>query len=226
MKFGILLASAMTAALSTAAVAATTPGISLSLDKKTVIAAPHGSQKFAPYIARKPKAATIYSNLATAYPDGLYFSGEGATLCGPTCAIGESISVGGGFTPTANATATSVDAAVGYIEGTDSITLAIYSDDNGVPGTVLWSGVASTLPTFGDCCGLATANIKGGLALTANTPYWLVATTDKKESTTFAAWNLATTNQVTGAPEAFNDNDTGWESYSSTLPPAFAIYSK
>jgi hypothetical protein len=226
MKLGTLLASAMAVAVSTAAVAASTPGVSVSLDKRTVIATPHGTTKITPNFIHTPASKTIYSNLATKYPNGIYFSGEGDTLCGPSCALGESIEVAGGFTPAASATATEVDAAVGYIEGTDSITLAIYSDNSGAPGTALWSGEAKTLPTFGDCCGLASAKIKGGLALTAGTPYWVVATTNKKEATTFAAWNLATTNQITAAPAAYNDNDTGWTSYTTILPPAFAVYSK
>jgi hypothetical protein len=226
MKLGTLLASAMAVAVSTAAVAASTPGVSLSLDKRTVTATSHGTTQVTPNFIRKPGSATIYSNLATKYPNGIYFSGEGDTLCGPDCALNESIEVGGAFTPTANATAKEVDAAVGYIEGTDSITLAIYSDNSGVPGTALWSGSTKTLPTFGDCCGLAVAKIKGGLALTAGTQYWVVATTDKKQTTTFAAWNLATTNQITAAPAAYNDNGTGWTGYTTILPPAFAVYSK
>jgi len=219
-----LVAFAVTAAASASAVAA--EGISVSQDKHMVIAPAHGTTDMKPNKIHKAKAATIFSNLATAYPNGIYFSGEGATLCGPDCGIGESIAVAGGFTPTATATATEIDAAVGYIEGTDEITFSIYSDDSGAPGTALWSGNAKSLPTFGACCGLTTAKIKDGLSLTAGKPYWVVVSTNAKETTTFAAWNVATTNQITAAPAAYNINSAGWTSSTTVLPPAFAVYSK
>jgi hypothetical protein len=218
-----LFALGFAAVASTATYAAAPKDISLSQDKKLVLVAPHAGAKFTPAYQHPGKPA-IYSNLATKYPKGLYFGGEGYTLCGPDCGIGESIAVGGGFTPSANATATEVDVAVGYIEGTDSITLAIYSDSNGVPGKALWSGVTKNLPTFGECCGVAKGKIKGGLALTGGTPYWVVVYTDKKETSTFAAWNIATTDQIDAAPEAYNDNGTGWNGTTTTLPPAFAVY--
>jgi hypothetical protein len=216
---------AVIAIASTASMAAWANDFSVSLDKKTVISVQHGSTKAVPNFIHHPKSATIYSNLASAYPDGLYFSGEGDTLCGPSCAIGEQIWVGTQFTPTSTATATEVDAATGYIEGTDEVVLNIYSDASGVPGTALWSGNAKSLPTFGDCCGLATAKIKGGLSLTGGTPYWVVATTNSKDANFFGAWNLATTNQVTGVLAAGNEG-SGWDAYTTTLPPAFAVYSK
>ena len=127
------------------------------------------------------------------------------------------------FTPTASATAAEVDVAVGYISGANEVTLNIYSDGSGVPGTALWSGVAKALPTFGTCCGLAVAKIKGGLALTKGTPYWVVVTTDKKEATTFAAWSLATVDQIDTANVA-QKSGSGWQAFSTTEPYAFAIY--
>jgi hypothetical protein len=217
-----LLAAVFTAVTCASAFA----GVTVSADKRTVFAPPGNTSRPVIHMHLPKKSKTIYSNLASAYPNGLYFSGEGDTLCGPTCALGESISVAGGFTPTAAASASSVSAAVGYIEGPNEFTIAIYSDTNGVPGTVLASGVAAPLPTFGDCCGLATVKFKKPVALTAGTPYWVVATADSNESATFAAWNLATVDQVDAAPVSYNDNGAGWTSYTSTLPPAFAVYAK
>lgn len=220
-----MMMAASIAAFSLSAASAAPAGVSVSQDKHIVIAAPHGGSAYV-HVPHRAKSATIYSNLASAYPDGTYFSGEGDTVCGINCGLGESIAVAGGFTPAKAATASEVAVAVGYIQGTDEITLAIFSDTSGAPGTVLWSGVAKSLPTFGECCGVATAKIKGGLALTAGTPYWVVVETDAKESTTFAAWNLATTEQVTAAPAAYNNNNAGWTSYTTILPPAFAVYGK
>jgi len=61
--------------------------------------------------------------------------------------------------------------------------------------------------------------------LTAGTPYWVVVTTDNAETTTFGAWNLTTTEQITAVPAASNTG-SGWGSYMTTLAPAFAVYSK
>jgi len=217
-----LLAAVFTAATCASAFA----GVTVSSDKRFVFAPPGNSSRPTVHMHLPKKSNTIYSNLATAYPNGLYFSGEGDTLCGPSCALGESIEIAGAFTPSANATVTSISAAIGYIEGTDAFDIALYSDNGGVPGTVLAQGTASSLPTFGECCGLATVKFKKGVALTAGTQYWVAAVTNSKETTTFAAWNLATTDQVDAAPAAQNVNGAGWSAFSTTLPPAFGVFGK
>ena len=219
----LLTGLAIAALASTSLMAAETKNLMISQDHRMVFAAPHASAHITPNFVQKPKAAIIFSNLATAYPKGLYFAGEGATVCGIDCGLGEQVWSATGFTPAASATATEVDVAVGYIGGTDEVTLNIYSDNAGVPGTALWSGVAKTLPTFGECCGLAVAKIKGGLALTKGTPYWVAVTTDKKEDTTFAAWSIGTIDQIDTTPVAQNSGQ-GWSSYASTQPGAFAVY--
>ena len=221
---GKLLAGLAIAALaSTSSMAADTKNVTISQDHRMVFAAPHAPGSGTPNLFRKPKGAAIYSNIATAYAKGLYFAGEGGTICGINCGLGEQIWDATGFTPTASAKAVEIDVAVGYISGADEVTVNIYSDSSGVPGSALWSGVAKKLPTFGDCCGLAVAKITGGLALKKGTPYWVVVTTDKKEATTFAAWSIATVDQVDTAPVAQNSG-SGWQAFPSTEPYAFAIY--
>jgi hypothetical protein len=220
-----LLAAGCAAVISTSAFAGA-KDVTLSLNKHLVLTTPRAGGTFMPGFVHPPASTIIASNLATKYPKGIYFAGEGSTLCGPSCAIGESISVAAGFTPSATVTAKRVEVAVGYIEGTANFTIAIYSDVGGVPGKELWSGVAKKLETFGDCCAIDKVAISGGLKLTGGTQYWLVAEADKKEADTFAAWNLSTTDQVDSVPEAFDDNGTGWQATSTTLPPAYAIYSE
>jgi hypothetical protein len=220
------LAAGFAAAVSTSAFAGAPKGLVLSLDHQMVYAKPHAGGTALPGFAHPPASSVIYSNLASKYPKGVYLASSGYTLCGPSCEIGESISVAAAFTPAADVTAARVEAAVGFAAGTDSFTFAIYSDSNGVPGKSLWSGVAKTLYNFGDCCALDKVGIRGGLKLVGGKQYWFVAEADKKQADTFAAWNSSTTDQIDEAPTAFDDNGGGWQASTSTTPPAFAIYSK
>jgi len=217
-----VLAAVLTAASGVSAFAASAD-VTVSADKRVVYAGAHTARQAGVKYHLPPAAGVIYSNLAAKYPDGLYFSGEGDTLSGPTSALGQQYWIAGAFTPTKSAKAMSVTAAIGYIEGTDGITISIYPDAGGVPGnTPLASAVATNLPTFGNCCGLATATFSSGVKLTAGTQYWVAATTDSSQSTTFAAWNLATVDQIDTANVAANDGG-GWSAFSTTLPPSFSV---
>ncbi len=226
MTMKAILAAGFAAAIGTSAFAAAPKNLTLSADHSMVYTKVHARGTVLPGFVHPPASSIIYSNLATKYPKGVYLASSGYTLCGPTCEIGESISVAGAFTPAATVTALRVEAAVGLAAGTDTFTFAIYSDDNGVPGKELWSGVAKKLYDFGSCCAVDKVGISGGLKLTGGTQYWFVAQADKKETDTFAAWNTSTTDQIDDVPVAFNDNNGGWQSDSTTTPPAFAVYSE
>ncbi len=55
-----------------------------------------------PAFVHKPKGAALFSNLAIAYPKGLYFAGEGATVCGVDCGLGGQVRSAAGFMPAAS----------------------------------------------------------------------------------------------------------------------------
>ena len=220
-KLVLPVALAAIGALSSAALAR--DDTSFSKDGRLAFAAPHGSTAFMPNYARKQASATIFSNLATAYPKGLYFSGEGFTL-------GPKVFVAGGFTPKANAVAVSVQVAVGnFGDGRDAFTVSIYSDKAGVPDRALASVVATATTVFGNCCGLINAKFKTGVSLNGSTPYWVAVTLNKQQITANddGAWNFSTTDQVDQAPFSHNLNDgAGWVSFTNTLPPAFGVFTK
>ncbi len=200
--------------------------ISLSRDGRQAFVTSHESTHFTPNFVRKSKSATIFSNLATDYPKGLYWSFQGATVGG---AAPYTQFVAGGFTPTDNATATEVQVAVGnFGDGKSTYTLSIDADDSGVPGKALASTTITSMTAFGTCCGLITAKFKNGVALTGGTPYWVAITLDSKQlkAGDDGAWNLATTDQVDAAPFAYNQNNAGWKSAPTTQPPAFGVFSK
>ena len=220
-KLVLPVALAAIGALSSAALAR--DDTSFSKDGRLAFAAPHGSTAFMPNYARKQASATIFSNLATAYPKGLYFSGEGSTLLSTQF-------VAGGFTPKANAVAVSVQVAVGnFGDGRDAFTVSIYSDKAGVPGRALASVVVTATTAFGNCCGLIDAKFKTGVSLKGSTPYWVAVTLNKQQITANddGAWNFSTTDQVDAVPFSYNLNGgAGWIKSSTTLPPAFGVFSK
>ena len=63
-------------------------------------------------------------------------------------------------------------------------------------GTLLPGGQGSTtqIPDSGDCCGLTQVKLQGaGVALTAGTQYWLVASTDDVNAADFEGrWRFST----------------------------------
>jgi hypothetical protein len=137
-----------------------------------------GTSSSAVVPAQEPPASLqkIFSDLGS--PTDAYASG-GYTLSGPTSADGITQFIGLPFTPTADAHVYLVGAAVQYAgSGANQVNLSLYSDANGIPGTLLARPVTVTnLPTFGTCCTLAEAAFTAGVAVTAGTQYWVVANT-------------------------------------------------
>ena len=84
------------------------------------------------------------------------------------------------FTPTANHTVTKIEVGVGYVEGTNGLTLALYNDASGVPGTQIKAFAVSGLPNFGSCCMVVSATDYAGIAVTAGTQYSVVMKTAPK----------------------------------------------
>jgi hypothetical protein len=201
---------------------AAAPDVTYSADRSKVMVNGAGTTKPAPAPAATAASLTIYSNLATLYKKGTYFSGTGNTLCGTACLSGYAYAATA-FTPKANATAGKVVAAIGGIVGTE-FSIGIYSDANGIPGAALWTGSVKNVPTFGTCCDLARAEIAGGLALKGGTQYWFVAIDRKTADSTFqGAWALAEVDQIDSVPYA-GDLGAGWRASTTTQPPAFGVY--
>jgi hypothetical protein len=219
-----LLAFVVAAVASRAAWAAPA-GVSLSADHKITII-DHGTSKSTPPLMHAPKMTQIAGNLGTYYPKGLYFCCYGFTITGPNSPLGIGQNwVAVAFTPAADATATEVDAGVGYVEGTNGVVLSLTSDAGGVPGTVLWSGNATGLGGFGSCCILATGKIKGGVALTAGTQYWITVTTNKKEANEFGAWAFNSTDETDIQTTASNTG-SGWTAGEAVPGVSFGVYGK
>jgi hypothetical protein len=150
--------------------------------------------------APAPPAGTppIFSNLGpTATND--YNDGNGIYVLGKTSSTGDPEQwVAVPFTATKASHATQIAAAIGVLNSgsNGAFTLGLYSDNgaNGV-GTLLASGNAKATAVFGTCCTLTKVKFAGaGIALTAKTQYWVVASAnDTTNPGLSAAWAVSNT---------------------------------
>ena len=138
-----------------------------------------------------PNATTIAGNFST-YQYATYFSIFGNTIDQGVNGYPFLIWQGEAFTPTANATVTQIQVAVGDLNsGSSGIELGLWSDANGVPGKKIKSYHVAPLQPYGQCCAVATANVKG-VKVTAGTQYWVVVSTTSKDTDIYG-WNFNTT---------------------------------
>jgi hypothetical protein len=158
----------------------------------------------------------IFSNLGPTAADA-YYDAEGYNVDGPdnSSGLGEQwIAVP--FTPRADAHVEELQAAIGYISGTELVEIALYSDNSGSPGTLLASGETKKMGDFGTCCELASVAITS-TAVTAGTQYWIVGQSDDTNGPSFyGAWM-----SVNGTV-SFNPAEAGWTDFNGSTVPAAA----
>lgn len=104
----------------------------------------------------------------------------------------------------------SVDAAVGFVTGTNSATLSVYDDNAGLPGTLLESVNMSGFGTFGNSYAPTTFAFSGSTVLMSGETYWFsVATVDGGNS--WLVWNNNTTGSM--LDRAYQSNNSGVWTY-------------
>lgn len=150
---------------------------------------------------------TIFSNLGPSasneYDDafGYCVTGENQSSCGTTEQW-----IAMPFTPAKSSHATIIEAAIQYYAGTNALQLSLYNDVSGAPGTSLKTVEVRNAPTAGTCCTLVSASLGSpGIALTAATQYWVVASADDSRAPTFSGY-WATANAYLG----YNPAQAGW----------------
>jgi len=150
-------------------------------------------------------------NLYNALEGGYYVSGPNSLTVGTSQWIAVPFA-----TKAAAVHAKKLQAAIGWIEGTKQVRLAIYTDAGGIVGTPVTGGggVASTIPDLGVCCDLVTVNLPGaGAALTANTKYWLVALSTNGAQDLTSAWQSSVLYNIGG-----DVTNGGWFTFSALVP--------
>ena len=194
----------------------------------------HPSGAITPWVWQDPSLKTIASNLSD-YPYGVFFCCYGYYVTGLTnvLQVVPEYWEAAPFTPSANMTIKEVEADVEWNqgEGTDAIVLSVYDDANGLPGKALESWYVKNLGHNGSCCTLAVGKSKSGIAVTQGTQYWVVASTNSKDATTFSTWDANTTDMRLH-PVAYycddskqgscNGNSSKWTA-SQAIVPGFAV---
>jgi hypothetical protein len=213
-----MLASVMLVFASAAVDAASpsTPAYVFSPDGRSIVSAP-ADKPVVPGLLPANRAA-IVNEFATKYPDGLYWCCLGIPVAGPSSGPGE-FATAVAFTPATTTQATKITVGVGYISGTNSITVSLYNDNNGTPGTELASGKAGNFGVNGVCCGTGTARIPA-TTVTAGKQYWVVLSAG---GDTFESWDDASADQVHAHTVATNQKNTGWHAYSSIEYPSMEV---
>src|SRR5579872_775247 len=191
--------------VSLTALAANKNGIVTSKDGMRTIA-PKGSTGTATHLDPPAGNSFIYNDISS-YPLGRYWCCTGYTISGPTSVIGQTFADGMPFTPASNMTVTEVVVGVGYVTGTDAVTVTLNADDNGLPGTALATFQVTNLPTFGSCCTFSVKNLPG-VAVNGGTQYWIVV--QPGGSDTWAAWNDNDTNESAQPFAFYSSQNGGW----------------
>lgn len=161
----------------------------------------------------------IYSNLGPFSTD-TYNPTIGFYLLGPSSFFGFSQSTALPFTPKNNSTVLQVRVPIQwYNDGSaDSAQVSIYSDNGGVPGSVLAGPFQIKPPAGFSCCQLTIVTISPGLAVSAGTQYWVEA---DGNSSFDGLWLIKADAPITG----YNQFSSGWfEQIGYDLGAAGAVY--
>ena len=194
----------------------------LSKDK-TKTAVSQGSMHYAPPPQIRPGASSVFSNIGKKYPKGLHFCCYGDTISGASAGVGGAFAAAMQFTPASDMKITEIEAAVGHVQGANSVTLSLYDDNGGVPGNLIASGTATNLGVFGDCCQMAVANLNQA-NVTGGTPYWVAVSAS---GNTWDAWALNSTDQVDLLTAAYSsDGGATWGAGGALPAPAFQVRGK
>lgn len=219
----LAVVNSLSAQTSKAARSAVTTAVTTKDKKMTIITAPSGANT--PYVDESAGLKTIFSNLANAYPKGLYWCCEGATISGPEAPFNIEWWHAAAFTPASAATVERVVVSIGYLSGNDkSVILSLDADNDGIPGTVLEQWAVTDLGEAGTCCTVQSKN-SSGVALTAGQQYWIVVTTGPNSDVN-ASWNVADNDQIDLFLNAglTNQNSNGWVSSPTSPNVVFAVF--
>jgi hypothetical protein len=163
---------------------------------------------------------TIFSNLASKYPKGVYWCCTGYNVMGPNSGVGEQW-MAAAFTPDADGTVTKIEVSAGWSQGTNGIVISLNNDDNGMPGQALQTWNVSDLPFFGTCCTLLKVSSQG-IPVTGGQQYWVMLRTNGRELNTVDAWNVSDADQIDQATIAsFSSNE--WHVFQAAPGVAFAV---
>ncbi|MBZ5609646.1 MAG: hypothetical protein LAP38_15400 [Acidobacteriia bacterium] len=153
-------------------------------------------------LSSRASADTVYSNLGSGTT--VYNSGTGWSVS-TVASTGFLLQPAFSFTPSGTFNFTELDIALGFINGTNSVTVDLMSDSGGSPGSVLDSWNVSGLPAFGSCCTLQALLANNTTTLASGTPFWVAVLPGAAD--TYAVWNLDSTGAL---GDVFEDQGSGF----------------
>lgn len=127
------------------------------------------------------------------------------------------------FTSGESGNVAQIDIAVGYVSGSNSFNVSLWTNNSGTPGTQLaaWNNLTSSTQ-YGECCGLVTISGISGVSLTAGQQYFLVLSPSSLNSSTSEEWNL--NNQLAAGLDVFSlDGGLTWNSRGQMTLGAFDV---
>ena len=192
----------------------------------------HPAKVITPAAGHDPSLKTITGNLSD-YPYGVFFCCYGDYITGLTNLLNvvpeywQAVP----FTPSANMTVKEIEASVVWDEGANQVVLSLNEDSRGLPGKAIHTWNVKNLAIIGSCCQLATAKSQTGIAVKQGTQYWVVVSTNSKDSNIFAAWEVNSTDMRTHPFASYcndskqgncNGNSGKWVAVEGLLP-GFAV---
>jgi hypothetical protein len=172
------------------------------------------------FTAAPVHADTIFSNLG---PSKTWDTKNGYVITGATASgTPKPFAPAMSFTPTFNATLTSIELPLGLGSGTDQILVELLSDNTGKPGSLIESFSLSPKVGFPFPGTLMTGTSVLHPTLLAGTPYWLAALPGG--SSTSGGWLLSSPLQK-DSPAFSSDNGTTWtlKEFGNTNIAAFEV---
>ena len=142
-------------------------------------------------------------------PDNVYDCCAGWVISG-TGYVGTSYTQANLFTARASGSVTQIDLGVTYVDGDNSFYAALFTDNHGLPGTLLqrWDNLSSS-QHIGGCCALVTISGITGLNLSAGERYFLVLGPESVTDSSFLTWAFNTVHYG-GVELVSTDGGTTW----------------
>jgi hypothetical protein len=170
---------------------------------------------------------TFFTDLGTG--SNVYNCCSGWTM-GGSGTLGNYVYDANEFMAGATGNISQIDIGIGYVTGENSFFVALYSDSNNLPGTLLgqWNNLSAS-QQFGGCCGLLSITGITGISLASGQDYFLVMGPESPSSTLWAAWNNNTTNtnglllQASSGCASGGAAGCDWNSFSGSNLGAFDV---
>lgn len=139
---------------------------------------------------------------------------------------GTSVTAANPFVAGTTGSISRMDLGIGWVGGANSFYAALYTDNNGLPGTEIgrWDNLSSNLQ-FGQCCGTVPVTNITGVSLTAGQSYFVVLGPENVSDNSSLMWNR-NTQGATGIGLYSNDGGQTWNSNGQQPLAAFNIVNR